>query len=73
MYVLHRSANRNEQGQGSQLDLWQIIHDLPLNDAALLLCQEARLQRPLAAQVTPQEVKIHNALSQSPRTAPAYW
>ena len=49
--------------QGNQLDLWQLVHDLPLYEAALLLCREARITPPLPALSMPQLPKIRNVSS----------
>jgi DNA primase len=55
--------------QGNQLDLWQLVHELPLYEAALLLCRELRIEPPPATLVTPQNPKIRNSPPPSSRMA----
>jgi len=48
--------------QGNQLDLWRLVHDLPLYEAARLLCHEACITSPLPTLLAPQQPKIRNVL-----------
>jgi DNA primase len=56
--------------QGNQLDLWRLVHRLPLYSAALCLCRQARLDPPrLAPAPRSPEAEIRNSAPPTSRPA----
>lgn len=57
---------------GNQLDLWRLVHDLPLHAAALDLCRQAHIPPPTTEQSrTDRKPKTRNSEPPPPRPATA--
>jgi DNA primase len=55
--------------KGNQLDLWRLVHRLPLYEAALKLCREADVPPPHTTHSIKPQAEIRN--SQPPSSRPA--
>ena len=56
---------------GNQLDLWRLVHALPLHDAALDLCRQAHILPPATKHHSPtgRQPKTRNSEPPAPRSA----
>jgi DNA primase len=54
---------------GNQLDLWRLVHRLPLYEAARKLCHEARVPIPLIPTPLNPKAEIRNSQPPTPRPA----